>query len=158
MDGLSANQLHIKNGISPGEIKSPKLANDLVIKLLVGGQWSYFYFTNSGTTAFPSFSFSIGLSILATIDIQDIYCSGDRFLFNLQGGLGVNTNYTTSSLAGSPSCSTAYTTDPSVASGNSAFSKYSLLLLGPGSYTITVYALASPFTAGAAAIRATNIL
>ena len=72
--------------------------------------------------------------------------------------MGVNTNYTTSSPTGSPSCSTAYTTDPNVASGNSAFSKYSLLLLGPGSYTITVYALASPFTAGAAAIRATNIL
>ena len=42
MDGLSANQFHIKNGISPGEITSPKLANDLAIKLLVGGQWSYF--------------------------------------------------------------------------------------------------------------------
>ena len=159
IEGLSADQFRLKNGIGPGGIVSPKFINDdLPIKPLVSGQWSYFYFTNTGTTALPGFSFSIGLSILATISIQDIYCSGDRFVFNVQGGLGVNTNYTTSAPTGSASCSSAYTTDPSVASSNSAFSKYSLLLLGPATYTITIYSLISPFTAGAAVIKAANIL
>lgn len=136
-------------GVNNGYVPSKAASASPVI---LTSQWQYFYFTNTGSVAFPQFLLPANATP-AEVRITDLFCAGDIFNYNITSLL-LNTTGTTSIPEGSPSCSN-YTTDPEVASNdlNLRWSSSALAFLAPLDYLFTIYPISSPFTAGAGAIR-----
>ena len=128
-----------------------KLSQDTLIPL-TGTEWHLFYFTNAGSHGFPRFQVTLGPLGSPLVDLTDLYCTGDTFTVYVENGLGPIgiSNSTDSPVA---SCNT-YTTDPQSAWNNPGpWAHQTILLPVLGTYNITVVMRASPYSAGAMAIR-----
>ncbi len=124
----------------------------VAVPLTVGGGWSTFYFTSSGSpfqtvetfTSLPSvLSFNFTLTSKAYFAVTDGYFSGDQFAVSINGGPLLETS--------TPSFSFDYVgndwdagfSDPNYSSG--------YVLLDPGTYVVYGEALYSPYLSGAGA-------
>ena len=137
---VAASTTILALGVSAGSAHAIALTTD--------GTWTKFYFDASGSTATPTFQFTIDADQLGTLDVTDAFFKGDVFeVFRDATSLG-KTSVVPTSKSG--------TTDfPDVAFADPSYSKGSFNL-GSGFYNIIIKADSSPFGGGGSYLRATT--
>lgn len=113
------------------------------IDLVADAGFVPFNFSGVGSTL-PTFSFSLSGS--GTFTITDAYLSGDQFRINVVTSAG---RTVFAGLTSTPGAIGSYTSDPSAALADAAFSHASINL-SAGSYTVNGTVAASPYQSGGA--------
>lgn len=116
--------------------------------LVTGTGWKTFYFGGAGSSIYDPASgdtaYDFTLASAAELHVVDAFSIGDAFkIFNFGNAIGST---------GAFNVNGAITGDAATAFAGTTYSKLSLML-GPGSYSISGIATASPFGAGAAYIE-----
>jgi len=114
------------------------------------GSWTYFNFDAAGSGASGE-PFTFVSTQAATVEVSDGYSTGDQFAVYDNGFfIGTTNAVPTKSLTGSAQCG-----PPDVCNTDPRYSHGAFLVL-PGSHSITIVAVASPFGGGTAFLRATD--
>ena len=111
-------------------------------------EWQTFYFTNTNSTAFPTFEFDV-VGLPCVVQVADAYCPGDTFGIYWDGAIipSLTVPPTLVSCAvNNPDPNDTFATLPW------SWSIIPVFTLGPA-IPIQIVATSSPFTAGAAAVR-----
>lgn len=123
----------------------PTMAN--AATLVVGGGWQSFYFGSAGSaiqTSSGDATYDFTLSQAAELHVTDAYSIGDRFkFFNFGTAIGTT---------GAFNPAGPVTSDAATAFAGNTYSKMSVLL-GPGTYSLSGIATASPYGSGGAYIE-----
>ena len=120
--------------------------------LVLDADWTYFLFTNVGVPVTPNFIIPpSGHPIDSQIQVVDLFCAGDIFqLFN-------NGSELLSSISPPYAVDCQLSTDdPNLAISQEYWSRLLTDVYPDTSYNLTIYATASPWSAGKAAIRWVN--
>lgn len=115
--------------------------------LVVGGGWQTFYFGGTGSSIYaPSgdAAYTFTLAEAAELHVTDAFSIGDTFRFyNFGASIGST---------GAFNASGPTTSDAATAFAGTSYSRMSVLL-GPGNYSLTGIATASPYGGGGAYIE-----
>ncbi|MES2289338.1 MAG: PEPxxWA-CTERM sorting domain-containing protein [Pseudomonadota bacterium] len=119
--------------------------------LVVGSGWQTFYFGSTGSSIYaPSgdTTYTFSLAQAAELQVTDAFSIGDTFrFFNFGTAIGSTGAFNAAGPA---------TSDAATAFAGSSYSKMSVLL-GPGNYSLTGIATASPYGGGGAFIQLARV-
>lgn len=136
-----ATQNGIAKGGSEGSILAKVVHNQ---KLELGGGWFKFFFAQAGTET--AYTFTFDYSDYIQISITDAYCPGDAFDLYKDGKYLLTTPRVLSD-----GCKTSVA-DPNVAFLDPRWSSTKFML--PGKFNMSIWVKDSPYSGGAAFIRA----